>query len=233
MTTVGPAFLADAEVRGHLFDVDGTLVDTMPLFFFSWEQVCPQFGLKMTLDDFYGYAGVPLPEIVRSVHRAQKGEEATDEFVEKFLAAKKAAHAANEDRLGHPAPIECVVEIARDAAKRGIPIAVATSGLRDHVEGHLAAAGLADLFSTEKNNLVTAADVPRGKPFADIYIEAARRIGVDPKLCRAYEDGESGLQSAYAAGCHAIDVTTMDKYPSCDGLVRAKAEQVRTRAWIK
>ena len=52
--TVGSKFLRDDEVQGLLFDCDGTLIDTMPLFFKSWEAVCPLFGLKMTLDDFYG-----------------------------------------------------------------------------------------------------------------------------------------------------------------------------------
>ena len=63
----------------------------------------------MTLDDFYGVAGVPLPDIVKTLHRTQKGSEATDEFVADFLAAKKANHAENEGKLGHPAPIGCVV----------------------------------------------------------------------------------------------------------------------------
>ena len=121
----------------------------------------------------------------------------------------------------------------REAEARGIPIALATSGLRDHVEDHLRHAGLDDLFNNERNNLVTAADpqVAKGKPAPDIFLEAARRIGVEPSRCRAYEDGESGLQSAYAAGCHVIDVTAMDEYPSCEGLRRAKVAQARDRSW--
>jgi beta-phosphoglucomutase-like phosphatase (HAD superfamily) len=229
--TVGPKFLRDDEVQGLLFDCDGTLIDTMPLFLKSWQAVCPQFGLSMTMDDFYGVAGVPLPDIVRMLHRTQKGSEATDEFVEAFLAAKKTNHAQNESKLGHPEPIACVVKIAREAEARGIPIALATSGLRDHVEDHLRHAGLDDLFNDKRNNLVTAVEVARGKPAPDIFVEAARRIGVDPARCRAYEDGESGLQSAHDAGCHVIDVTAMDEYPSCEGLRRAKVAQARSRTW--
>jgi beta-phosphoglucomutase-like phosphatase (HAD superfamily) len=230
--TVGTRVLADSEVRGLLFDCDGTLLDSMPLFLHSWTAVCPRFGLSMTMDDFYGYAGLPLPDIVRAMHREQLGAEATDAFVDEFLAAKKAAHAQNEASQGHPEPIACVVALARAAEAAGIPVAVATSGLRDHVESHLKHAGLDDLFNSQKGNLVTAADVPRGKPAPDIFIEAARRIGVDPAKCRAYEDGESGLMSAHAAGCHVIDVTQMRGYPSCAGLRRAKAEQGRTRSWL-
>ena len=230
--TVGTHFLADSEVKGLLFDCDGTLLDSMPLFLHSWTAVCPRFGLLMTMDDFYGYAGLPLPDIVRALHRTQLGGEAPDAFVDEFLAAKKAAHSQNEASMGHPEPIACVVAIARAAEAAGIPVAVATSGLRDHVESHLEHAGLDDLFNSAKGNVVTAADVPRGKPAPDIFVEAARRIGVDPAQCRAYEDGESGLMSAHAAGCHVIDVTAMRGYPSCDGLRRAKAEQARSRTWL-
>ena len=78
-----------------------------------------------------------------------------------------------------------------------------------------------------------AADVPKGKPSPDIFIEAARRIGCDPRQCRAYEDGESGLVSAYDAGCHVIDVTYMHEYPSCDGLRQAKEAAARSRTWLR
>lgn len=229
--SVGPHFLADAQVRGLLFDCDGTLLDSMPLFLQSWLDVCPRFGLEMTEDLFYGFAGLALPEIVRRLHRSQKGAEATDEFVKAFLDAKHANHVANEHKQGHPAPIACVVSLAREAVARGIPIAMATSGVRQVVEGHLEANGLSDLFSARRGNLVVAADVAHGKPAPDIFVEAARRIGVDPRECRAYEDGESGLIAAHAAGCHVVDVTYMHDYPSCTGLRRAKEEAARTRTW--
>lgn len=230
MLTVGPKALPDADVKGHLFDVDGTLINTMPLFFKSWIDVCSGFGLSITEQQFYGFAGLPLPEIVRLLHQAAKGCDPPDGFIDRFLAAKKAAHDANEVRLGHPRPIGCVVRLAREAVAAGLPVCVATSGLRDHVEAHLAAAGLADIFPREL--IVTAADVPKGKPAPDIYIEAARRIGVRPEDCRAYEDGESGLISAFRAGCQVIDVTYAEEYPSCEGLRVAKKTAREQRDWL-
>ena len=93
-----------------------------------------------------------------------------------------------------------------------------------------AEAGLADIFPREL--IVTAADVPKGKPAPDIYLEAARRIGVSPAECRAYEDGESGLISAYLAGCHVVDVTHAHEYPTCEGLRAAKEAAAKERTWI-
>jgi HAD superfamily hydrolase (TIGR01509 family) len=185
----------------------------------------------MTLDDFYSFAGVPLPEIVRQMHRKQLSSEATEQFVNDFLAAKQAAHVRHESSRGHPAAIDCVVELAREAAGRGVPVCIATSGLRSHVEAHLSAAHLDDLFNAQKGNIVCAADVPHGKPAPDIFIEAARRIGVAPSRCRAFEDGESGLQAAYAAGCHVIDVTFMDRYPMVEGLRQTKKRDYAERMW--
>ena len=231
--TVGPHFVADADVQGLLFDCDGTLVDSMPLFTHSWYEVCPKFGMAMSEEAFYMFAGMPLDAIVRSLHRDQLGGEATEKFVAEFLAAKKQSHGGVEATLGAPAPIECVVRLAREAVHRGVPIAIATSGLREHVEVHLKAAGLDDLFNEDKRNIVYAADVyPNGKPAPDIYLEAAKRIGVPASACRAFEDGESGLQSGYAAGCHVIDVAAMDGYPSCAGLRRAKQIAAKERTWV-
>ena len=230
MLTVGPKSLSDGAVKGHLFDVDGTLIDTMPLFFRSWIDVCDGFGLSITEHQFYGFAGLPLPEIVRRLYHAAKGCDPPKDFVDRFLAAKKAAHNVNEARLGSPPPIACVARLARQAVAAGVPVCVATSGLRDHVEAHLAHAGLSDIFPPEL--IVTEADVPKGKPAPDIYIEAARRIGVPPGECRAYEDGESGLISAYHAGCQVIDVTHADEYPSCEGLRAAKKIALAERDWL-
>lgn len=204
----------------------------MPIFLESWKEVCPDFGLSMSLDDFYGYAGKPLPDIVKAIYRTQKGIEPTQEMVDTFLAAKIKNHKDNESKRGHPQPIGCVVKIARDAVAKGVPVAVATSGLREHVERHLEQAGLGDLFNSRLNNIVCAAEVPKGKPAPDVFLEAAKRIKIDPAKCRAYEDGESGLISAYEAGCHVIDVTSMHEYPTCAGLQRSKVEAANTRAWL-
>ncbi|EOD18006.1 hypothetical protein EMIHUDRAFT_196023 [Emiliania huxleyi CCMP1516] len=152
--TIGPHFVADADLAGLLFDCDGTLIDTMPLFYHSWAEVCPQHGLSMSEDDFYGFAGKPLPDIVREMHRAQKGTDATDAFVAAFLAEKKRAHLQAEEKIGAPAPIACVVALARGALARG----EAANRLREHVERHLESAGLADIFNSRLGNVVCAAE---------------------------------------------------------------------------
>eukprot|EP01051_Picozoa_sp_SAG22_P012028 SAG22_NODE_1215_length_5146_cov_1.556965_3_plen_270_part_00 len=233
--TVGPHFVGDRDVEALIFDFDGTLVDSMPLFYPAWPVACRAHGLpEMTEDEFYGFAGVPMPTIVEQIYAGHHGAGARPggAFVEAFLKTQLAAADEVEARLGHPARIECVIALAEAAIARGLPVAVATSGLKDVVLGHLRHAGLDGMFSDAKGNLVVAADVSRGKPAPDIYLEAALRLGADPARCRAYEDGESGLMAAHAAGMHVVDVTGMGGYPAPGGLKRAKAAQVAARTWL-
>lgn len=232
MVTVGPRCLKDHEVQGAIFDVDGTLIDSMALFYPSWPLTgtLPEFGLEVSEEEFYLLAGRPVPDMVQHLHLTQKGVPATPDFVAAFLAEKVRQHALVEAERGPPAPIPSVVKLARDYKARGIPVAIATSGLKEHVLHHLVAAGLDDLV--ESRHIVFTAEVLRGKPDPAIYLEAARRIGVDPGRCRAYEDAESGLRAAVAAGMEVIDVTFMEGYPSPPALREAKEQQRRARTWL-
>ena len=93
---------------------------------------------------------------------------------------------------------------------------------------HCEAAGILSLFDA----VVVAAEVPKGKPWPDVFLKAAELIGADPAKCRAYEDGESGLESAYRAGMHVVDVREMQGYPMSEALRDAMTNQRRARAWV-
>jgi HAD superfamily hydrolase (TIGR01509 family) len=84
-------------------------------------------------------------------------------------------------------------------------MAVATGGTRSICRKTLGSLGLIEYFQ----HIVTADDVQHGKPAPDIFLEAARRIGVPPQDCYAFEDGDLGLQAARAAGMVAIDIRPM------------------------
>jgi len=222
-----------AEVKGALFDVDGTLLDSMSGFFPSWVAVGKDYGITLTEEEFYAYGGWPLPEIVKDLHKKCLGTDATDAFVEEFLDKKRVVRVQQEKERGPPAAIEAVIAVARAHVAAGIPIYAATSGIRDVVEHHLKAAGLDDLFPQDR--IITAADLPkgRGKPNPDIFIEAARRIGVAPQDCIAYEDAPSGMESAWRAGCQVIDVRDYPGYPLPAGLKSAMVkERAANRSWM-
>mmetsp|Transcript_2728 Transcript_2728/g.3192 ORF Transcript_2728/g.3192 Transcript_2728/m.3192 type:complete len:232 (-) Transcript_2728:424-1119(-) len=230
MTTVGPHSLKDEEVEAFIFDVDGTLLNTMPLFLPSWYVTCDEFGLTIDEHQFYHFAGLPLPTIVHELHQEQKNEPPTEEFIQQFLKKKKKSHAAHEAKHGGPEKIDCVVRIALEAKKQGRRLACATSGLRVHVEKHLKEAGIFELFE----HIVCAEDLPkgRGKPNPDIFLEAAKKLGTEPHKCRAFEDGESGLEAAYKAGMHVIDVRDIPGYPMHDALHKVMHERRKSRTWL-
>src|SRR4029079_3848477 len=105
------------------------------------------------------------------------------------------------ERIHRVLPIEPVVKIVQDYAGK-LPMAGATGGTRAICTKTLAAMNVIQHFQA----IVTADDVKHGKPAPDIFLEAARRLGVAPEACYAFEDGELGLQSARAAGMVAVDV---------------------------
>jgi beta-phosphoglucomutase-like phosphatase (HAD superfamily) len=98
-------------------------------------------------------------------------------------------------------PIHAVVEIAKENFGR-IPMAVASGGTQQIIVGVLEHLKIRNLF----NAVVTSEMVVNQKPAPDIFLEAARLIGVEPKFCRAYEDTDLGMQAIRSAGMDAVDV---------------------------
>src|SRR5688500_12681631 len=98
-------------------------------------------------------------------------------------------------------PIEPIVDVSRQYDGK-LPMAVATGGMRHICHKTLDVLKLREKFAA----IVTAEDVTNGKPAPDIYLEAARRLGVEPTLCMAFEDATPGVQSSTAAGMLVGDV---------------------------
>jgi beta-phosphoglucomutase family hydrolase len=177
------------QIRGLVFDCDGTIADTMPLHYRAWAVALNEVGQEISEALFYELAGVPSVRIaellnerhgyhLRPVETAQRKETLYLELMPQVKA------------------VEPVVGIVQQFAGK-LPMAVATGGTRAICTKTLAALDLLSHFQA----IVTADDVAHGKPAPDIFLEAARRIGVAPELCCAFEDGELGLQAARAAGC--------------------------------
>jgi beta-phosphoglucomutase-like phosphatase (HAD superfamily) len=150
-------------------------------------------------DRFYALGGVPSRDILKMLGQEQ-GRQLDP------VAASREKEDLYLLRLQDIQPIPVIVNIARENFGK-IPMAVASGGLRtviDKVLNHLA---LQRFFQA----VVTSEDVVRQKPAPDIYLEAARRLGVPPRYCRAYEDTELGLEAIRAAGMEAVDVRPLIK----------------------
>jgi len=183
---------------GYIFDLDGTLVDTMPLHFRAWDAAMRRHGLDAGLNEdlFYSLGGVPtvrVAELIGEHYKLTLDPEETGR-------TKEALYLEGLKAVQHIAP---VVAFARSMAGK-YPIAIATGGTPDIAEPALAAAGLTELFQI----VVTPLDVApgRGKPAPDMFLEAARRMGVAPEKCLVFEDAEPGIQGALAAGMQVVRV---------------------------
>jgi len=184
------------EFAGYIFDLDGTLVDSMPLHYRAWNEAMKRAGLPHELDEdlFYSLGGVPtlrVAELMGEHYRLRLDPHKV--FHEKeglFLELR------SELRL-----IEPVAAFAREAATRR-PVSVASGGPRDIVRETLRLTKLAPLFPV----VVTPEDVVFGKPAPDMFLLAAERMGVAPRDCLVFEDAEPGIAAARTAGMQWVRV---------------------------
>jgi HAD superfamily hydrolase (TIGR01509 family) len=180
--------------RGIIFDCDGTLANSMPLHWRAWQETARRYGLELSEARFYSLGGVPARDILKMLSTEQGI--ALDPVT--VAHEKEAAYLA---LIAEVEPIHTVVEVAREHYGK-IPLAVASGGTHLIIGQVLERLGIRHLFQA----IVTSEDVVRQKPAPDIFLEAARRIGVPPQFCRAYEDTDLGMQAIRAAGMEAVDV---------------------------
>jgi HAD superfamily hydrolase (TIGR01509 family) len=183
-----------SEVQCLIFDCDGTLADTMPLHLDAWGEAFATIGITCPRDFLDQFKGVPAEKIVEHVNEAfGYGLDVREITKEKQKRVRK--------KLLHAEPIEPVVEVAVRYKKR-LPMAVASGGIRTNVDLTLEAIGLNNFFDT----VITADDPVKPKPSPEIFLEAARRLNVEPLYCQVFEDGDSGIEAARKAGMIVTDV---------------------------
>jgi beta-phosphoglucomutase-like phosphatase (HAD superfamily) len=181
-------------IKGLIFDCDGTLVDSMPLHMRAWENAIMSMGGCWDQVFFISKKGMPEEDIVAlyNVNFAA----ALDP-----LETVKAKHRFFHAHATEFKPIPSVLEVVRKY--HGVlPMAIASGGVRENVDLELEALHVRGFFKA----VLTADDNIRPKPAPDIFLEAARRLGVRPQFCQVFEDGDLGLEAARAAGMLPTDV---------------------------
>src|SRR4051812_14484436 len=184
------------ETRGLIFDCDGTIADTMPLHYEAWVAALGEHGVEFPEAMFYEMGGIPtnrIIELLNERHGHSMPVQATADHKEELYVKL----------IPRVRPIEPVVRLVERYAGR-LPMAVATGGQRAIATKTLGALDLLKYFRAE--HIVTADDVKHGKPAPDIFLEAARRIGIEPAECVAFEDANLGIEAARGAGMRVVDV---------------------------
>jgi HAD superfamily hydrolase (TIGR01509 family) len=186
-------------MRGAIFDLDGTVADNMPIH-------AEAFAIFVTRHG--------LPPLTAADRRRLDGKRNRDIFPDLFgrpLDERElAAYADEKESLyrslsrGRLAPLAGLHPLLTRLEASGVRIAIATSAPQENVRHTLSELGLAGRFPT----VIRSDEVARGKPWPDVFLEAARRLDVAPGDCVAFEDAPMGIAAAAAAGMRTVAVTT-------------------------
>ena len=199
-------------IAAVVFDLDGVLVDTDHIWHEVREGLARERGGRWTERSEADMSGMSSLEWSRYLHDVVglpgSPQELNDEVVRRMLA-----------RYGEEPPfIDGARETVTTLADR-FRLAVASSSNRGLIESVLAAGGIATHFDA----WVSSEEVPRGKPAPDVFLEAARRLGVDPTDCAAIEDSTNGLRAAHAAGMRVVAIPNRRYPPAVESVELADA----------
>jgi beta-phosphoglucomutase-like phosphatase (HAD superfamily) len=183
-------------IKGLIFDLDGTLADTMPFHFRGWQLACKKFGAEIDTAFLRKHTGSPgwliAAEIIKKCNL--NGNVSIDEIVEeKLISFKKDQHKVK--------PIVPVVDIVKKYYGK-LPMAVGTGGHREAVERTLEITDLRKYFDI----IITANDVENFKPHPETFLKCAELMNVSPEVIEVFEDGDLGIEAAIVAGMVPTDV---------------------------
>ena len=197
-------------IEAVVFDLDGVVVDTEQVWDDVREQLVRERGGRWHGGAQAAMMGMSSPEWSRYMHDelglVDPPAEINDEVVRRMLARY---------RTDLPLIDGAVDAVHRLAAE--FPLAVASSSNRPLIEAVLERAAIAERFAA----IVSSEEVERGKPAPDVYIEAARRLGVEPARCAAVEDSSNGIRAAHAAGMRVLALPNAHYSPAPDALALA------------
>lgn len=194
--------IPEKQFGGYIFDLDGTLVDSMQTHYKAWRWALKTNGAPhhaFLWDEFLAHGGMAAPDIVADLNHTYGLQ------MEPYtVATMKREH---YDYLLETEQLPIIPEtvgLVRELQAAGIPYAIGTGSVINGARATLRSAGIEELFPI----IVTPDDVPpgRGKPEPDIFLLAAERMGVPAAECVVFEDAEPGIQAAIAAGMAYVRV---------------------------
>ena len=199
------------KIEAVIFDLDGVLIDSEGVWDAARREVAFEHGGHWTEDATYAMIGMSSTEWSAYMHD-HLGLQLPRERISDAVVSR--LQALYEQRL----PLMPHARKAVITLSKRWPLGLASSANRPIIELVLDLAGLSDCFAAT----VSSEEVPRGKPAPDVYLEAARRLGVESERSIAVEDSANGIRSAAAAGMAVIAVPNKEFPPTEDSLALAQ-----------
>jgi len=193
-----------------VFDLDGVLLQSEEMWDSVRERYVRERGGRYDEEVQRAMMGMSAPEWSRFLHE-EAGVPGDSEAINRDVVARMLESYRRKLPL-LPGAAEAVRRTAT-----AFPLALASSSNREVFEAVLELAGLADCFRAT----VSSEEVERGKPAPDVYLEAARRLGVAPELCTAVEDSQAGIRSAKSAGMRVVAIPNASYPPDDEALALA------------
>ncbi|MBK3519533.1 HAD family hydrolase [Carboxylicivirga marina] len=181
-------------IKGLIFDMDGTLVNSTPVHYVAWSEACAPYGVQFDYDFFIMLTGRPVLELSKDLIKRYKLDISAKELV-------RIKEDLVEKNLHNVKLINPVIDVM-DRYQGKLPMAVGTGASRERTDFLLKTSGIIDRFDA----IVTSDDVNNYKPHPETFLKGAEAIGVKPGECLVFEDGHLGIDAAKTAGMHVIDV---------------------------
>ncbi len=183
-----------SQAKALIFDLDGTLADTMPIHFIAWRNAAARYDIDFTVELFAQLAGIPLYPTVEKLN----------EMFNKNIDPKEMGDAKEtefEANMHLTQPIEPVVNLVKKYHGK-LPMSIGTGSARRLALKTLEIIGLKDYFQI----LVCSEDVTNFKPHPETFLKCAEQMQVAPEFCEVFEDGILGIQAAQSVGMMITDV---------------------------
>ncbi|WP_281614003.1 beta-phosphoglucomutase family hydrolase [Flammeovirga sp. SubArs3] len=182
-------------IQALIFDMDGTVADTMPIHYKAWRATLDTVGYDFSEKEFYELAGVTSEGILKKISKENNIEMDIPALVklkdEEYLK-----------RIGdNVKPVEPIFNIAKEYYGK-MPMAIGTGNNDEVIEHTLTGIGAYHMFDVK----VGADQVENGKPDPETFLQCAIMMRVEPRYCLVFEDGDPGIEAARAAGMKVIDV---------------------------
>jgi beta-phosphoglucomutase-like phosphatase (HAD superfamily) len=181
------------QARALIFDLDGTLADSIPTHNYSWQQACNTFGYRYKEEMVAQMTGMPTRVFAEYI----KNDSGCSLSVEEIMKLKQDCF---YQLARHIKPFPKMAGFVKSNLGK-IPMSIGTGGGKRSAGLILQAIGMLGYFDV----VVTADDVTNHKPFPDTFLECARLMNVTPGFCQVFEDGNPGMEAALKAGMMVTD----------------------------